>query len=347
MPFNGNGVFNRLYSWVQDAVNAIPITASRMDPDSNDIAAGLTNCVTRDGQSPAMANLPMGGFRHINVANAVNPNEYIAFGQAEARYFPIAGGTFTNPVIFNGGITTNVLVSTGAITGTGITGTSLISSGGLGSATSVTVANTSAGGRSWSVFTAGSSGVLPAGNFGVFDNTAGFTRMSIDNSGTCTHFGPLTVSMNSANSTPMTLTNTASGAHSYTLASSGGGPAPTGSFVLFDNSVGTNRMVMDGSGNTTFNVSLSSPLIIQTSDARLKDVIGEFAPRDLTGIRIAEYTWKDGGKYAVSPIAQEVAELAPEYVHEGTDGVLGVDKAGLALERVAFLEGVLRKAGML
>jgi len=87
--------------------------------------------------------------------------------------------------------------------------------------------------------------------------------------------------------------------------------------------------------------------VTATSDARLKDIIGDFEPRDLSGIRLAEFTWKASGEYAVSPIAQEVQEEAPEYVHADHEGILGVDKAGLALERVAFLEGVLRKAGLL
>lgn len=69
MPFNGNGVFNRLYSWAQDAANNINILASRMDNETNGIAQGLTNCVTRDGQSPALADLPMGGHKIINLAD--------------------------------------------------------------------------------------------------------------------------------------------------------------------------------------------------------------------------------------------------------------------------------------
>lgn len=63
MPFNGSGVFNRVYSWTQDAANSIDITASRVDTEDTGFATGLTNCVTRDGQGvmgadflPAAAN---------------------------------------------------------------------------------------------------------------------------------------------------------------------------------------------------------------------------------------------------------------------------------------------------
>ena len=47
----------------------------------NGFAAGLSDCVTRDGQSPATANLPMGGFKHTNVGAAANPSDYAAAGQ--------------------------------------------------------------------------------------------------------------------------------------------------------------------------------------------------------------------------------------------------------------------------
>lgn len=68
MPFNGNGVFNRLYNWVNDAANNINILATRMDNETNGIAAGLTNCVTRDGQSPPTADIPWGNFRLTGLA---------------------------------------------------------------------------------------------------------------------------------------------------------------------------------------------------------------------------------------------------------------------------------------
>lgn len=48
--FDGNGTFVRTYSWTADKVNGINITASRVDTEDNGFAAGLTNCVTRDGQ---------------------------------------------------------------------------------------------------------------------------------------------------------------------------------------------------------------------------------------------------------------------------------------------------------
>jgi len=81
MPFNGVGVFNRVYQWVQDAANGIFVDATRTDTDSNDIAAGLTNCVTRDGQSPWLANIPAGGFKITGLVNGINSSDSVNYGQ--------------------------------------------------------------------------------------------------------------------------------------------------------------------------------------------------------------------------------------------------------------------------
>lgn len=73
MAFDGSGNFVRLFNWVQDKVNSINITASRMDSEENGYAAGLSLCVTRDGQGKMAAdflpsvdntlNLGSGAFR--------------------------------------------------------------------------------------------------------------------------------------------------------------------------------------------------------------------------------------------------------------------------------------------
>jgi len=81
MPYNGTGVFNRIYQWVQDAANGIFVDATRTDTDSNDIAAGLTNCVTRDGQSPWLANIPAGGFKITGLAAGVNTTDSTNYTQ--------------------------------------------------------------------------------------------------------------------------------------------------------------------------------------------------------------------------------------------------------------------------
>jgi microcystin-dependent protein len=97
MSWNGAGTFNRLFSWVADAAAAINISSSRMDADSNDIVSnGFGNCLTRDGQGAATASLPMNGFRHTGVGNAVNRTDYAALGQVQdgiGLNWTIAGGS--------------------------------------------------------------------------------------------------------------------------------------------------------------------------------------------------------------------------------------------------------------
>lgn len=57
MAFDGAGNFARLYSWITDAANAVPITASRMDAEDNGFATGLSNCITRDGQGKPLSTI--------------------------------------------------------------------------------------------------------------------------------------------------------------------------------------------------------------------------------------------------------------------------------------------------
>ena len=67
MAFNGSGTFVRLKSWVLNAALNINILPDLMDLDSNDIAAGLSMCVTRDGQGVPTANIPWGGYQINNL----------------------------------------------------------------------------------------------------------------------------------------------------------------------------------------------------------------------------------------------------------------------------------------
>jgi hypothetical protein len=84
MPFNGNGVFSRIYTWVTDATNGVPMTPSRFDADSNDIAAGLSQCLTRNGQSTPTANLPMAGFKLTGLTPGITAGDSVSYDQLSA-----------------------------------------------------------------------------------------------------------------------------------------------------------------------------------------------------------------------------------------------------------------------
>lgn len=58
MAFNGSGVHNRIHDWTTDLAGAVPVTASRMDADSDDFSTALSLTICRDGQSTTTARIP-------------------------------------------------------------------------------------------------------------------------------------------------------------------------------------------------------------------------------------------------------------------------------------------------
>lgn len=100
MPFNGSGSFTLVYNWQQDKINGIKIRADRMDGQFSDIATnGLSDCITRDGQSPPTANLPMGGFKLTGNAAGTAATDLATMAQIQSndgRYVDVSGAdTYT------------------------------------------------------------------------------------------------------------------------------------------------------------------------------------------------------------------------------------------------------------
>lgn len=117
MPFNGNGVFVRLYNWTVDASNSLTnyIRADKMDAEMNGFATGLSNCVTRDGEAPPLANLPMGGYKFTGLGQGSVAGDSVTWDQVfTLPTFSLA--TLANPTI------TGTATVTGAINATGSTG---------------------------------------------------------------------------------------------------------------------------------------------------------------------------------------------------------------------------------
>lgn len=84
MAFNGTGVFERVHNWVSDKNANVDVTASRMDAEDDGFATGLSNCITKDGQTTITANLPMAGFKHTGVGDASSSDQYAAYGQMQS-----------------------------------------------------------------------------------------------------------------------------------------------------------------------------------------------------------------------------------------------------------------------
>jgi hypothetical protein len=97
LPFNGSGVFNVVYTFVTDAANGIKILASRQDTQWADVATnGLTNCVTKDGQSTTTAIVPFaGGGIKTDVLSPVTPNGPVSL-TAGQLLFPSAANPSTD-----------------------------------------------------------------------------------------------------------------------------------------------------------------------------------------------------------------------------------------------------------
>ncbi len=84
---------NGANEWVTDFANGVGIEPARHDTQDNDLATGINNCLTKDGQNTPNANLPMGGFKHTGVANGSARTDYAAVGQAQDGDFVWLGTT--------------------------------------------------------------------------------------------------------------------------------------------------------------------------------------------------------------------------------------------------------------
>lgn len=78
-----NGSFSGANVWDDDANAGYDIVDTRHDTHDQDLAQGINNCLTKDGQNSPTANLPMAGFRHTSVADGSARNQYATVGQLQ------------------------------------------------------------------------------------------------------------------------------------------------------------------------------------------------------------------------------------------------------------------------
>jgi len=93
MAFNGSGTFERIYNWVNDKANGIKIVASRMDGEFDGIATGLSNCITKDGQTTITQNIPFNSKKITGLANGTDRTDVINVGQVQDNQFNYLGTT--------------------------------------------------------------------------------------------------------------------------------------------------------------------------------------------------------------------------------------------------------------
>jgi hypothetical protein len=82
MAFNGSGTF-LINSTGQPVVANTVISATVFNALTADLASGLTNCITKDGQSTPTANIPMGSNKITGLANGTLINDAATLGQVQ------------------------------------------------------------------------------------------------------------------------------------------------------------------------------------------------------------------------------------------------------------------------
>jgi len=112
MPFNGSGFFQRVRNWVADAAAGIKIRDDYHDAEDDNLAAGLSMTITRDGQSQILENIPFNNKRITVLADPVNPQDAATKAYADARV--AAGGTITGDMNVTKSAPTLTLNSTDA-----------------------------------------------------------------------------------------------------------------------------------------------------------------------------------------------------------------------------------------
>lgn len=79
MAWNGSGAYVLPPAYSPE-VNGTVIDAVRYNGLTSDVAAGITNTLSKDGQNVPTANLPMGGFKHTGAAAPATTGDYLVFG---------------------------------------------------------------------------------------------------------------------------------------------------------------------------------------------------------------------------------------------------------------------------
>lgn len=110
MPFNGVGMFVRVRNWVADATAGIKIRADFHDTEDDNFAAGISQCIARDGQSTIIANIPMNSKRLISLADPVDNQDASTKAYADTKLSTLTGGTVNAAVTVNGGFTSTAWI---------------------------------------------------------------------------------------------------------------------------------------------------------------------------------------------------------------------------------------------
>jgi hypothetical protein len=105
MAFDGFGTFIRLRSWVADAAAGVKIRADFHDDEDNNLAAGLTNCIVKDGQTTITQNIPFNSKRVTALADPVDPQDAATKAYADTKLAKTGDGAVTGNLTVTGNTT--------------------------------------------------------------------------------------------------------------------------------------------------------------------------------------------------------------------------------------------------
>ncbi len=185
MAFNGSGVFNRLYNWVADAAALIDILPTRMDAEMDGFATGLTNCITKDGQTTTTDLIPFGQGINVTASAPASPasgdvwatttgvyartdgiSSLLARSTRTVQVLTTATGTWTRPTGCRAIVVEMVGGGGGGGYGNSATGQAAVGAGGGGGAYAIKLFNSPAATVAYSCGAGGTAGVASSSTAG-------------------------------------------------------------------------------------------------------------------------------------------------------------------------------------
>lgn len=93
MSYNGNGTFN-INTAGQPVVPGTIISSTTFNALTTDIASGLSNAITKDGQTTPVADIPLGGFKIKNLGAGTSATDAAQLAQVQGNtisYITVSG----------------------------------------------------------------------------------------------------------------------------------------------------------------------------------------------------------------------------------------------------------------
>jgi hypothetical protein len=323
MPFNGSGVFTRLYNWANDAAASVKIRADRFDAEMDGFATGLSTCMTKDGQQLPTAAQNFNGQNLTNVGafsttgtNTFSGTTTLFSGSAARIQGDFSNGTYANRTAFQDKTTNNSTVVTALPNGTSQTASFSASNNsdptnaaylGIGiNATTATLTSSTTGSGTAVPLTVlvGASGTEAA----RFDTNANFMV------GRSSYSFLSNVKGTTLYSTGQVITETDASLTPFLINTFNGGVA-NNNVVVFYRQGTVAGYIYTSNGNTT-TYSTSSDYRLKTNAQPLTGS-GAF----IDALQPKTWTWISSGTAGVGFIAHEAATVAPLSVSGQKDEV--------------------------